>query len=298
MHTYKKTLQELNLLDRFLFAEAIEDKEIFEIILDIILGKKVTLKEHPQAERETRAEPWSRRIILNSYSMDLELTVYNAEVQNKNTHNLQKRSRLHNSMIDSRLLPTGIVDYNELNDVYIILIMPFELFGEGKYKYTFSMQCRESPGLELEDGATRIFLNIKGTDSTGVSQELIDLLRYFENTTPEFAKQASSSKIKRVQKKIDVIKMNEEIGVKYMNAWEEKILEKQESFSEGKTEGAMIKLITQIQRKQEKGQSTEQIADDLLESLDLVNEICSLITEHPGWDAERIYEEHKEKGEF
>jgi len=169
MHTYKKTLQELNLLDRFLFAEAIEDKEIFEIFLNIILGKKVTLKERPQAERETRAEPWSRRIILDSYSMDLELTVYNAEVQNKNTYNLQKRSRLHNSMIDSRLLPAGTVDYNDLNDVYIILIMPFDLFGEGKYKYTFSMQCHECPGLNLGDGATRIFLNTKGTDPTGVS---------------------------------------------------------------------------------------------------------------------------------
>jgi len=116
--------------------------------------------------------------------------------------------------------------------------------------------------------------------------------------------------IKKVQRKIDVIKMNEEIGVKYMNAWEEKVLDRQEAYNEGiaegestgiikgKTEGAMTNLIMLIQRKQKKGQSADQIAEDLLENPGLVNKICSLIAEHPAWDAERIYKEYKENGEI
>ena len=40
-----KTLQELNLLDRFLFSEVMADNEILEDVLEIILGHPVPLKE-------------------------------------------------------------------------------------------------------------------------------------------------------------------------------------------------------------------------------------------------------------
>lgn len=232
-----RELKNLNLMDRFLFAEAVEDPEIFETILEIILGKEVILKELPQSEKEKRAAVWSRQIKMDVYGIDTEDTVYNAEVQNRDTHNLPRRSRLYNSIIDSRLLLPGTVDFNELNDVYIIMIMPFDLFGEGKYKYTFRMQSEEIPGLKLADGATRIFLNTKGTDRVGVSDELIELLRYFETTTEETAKRSSSRKIRLLQEKIEQIKKNDEIGVKFMNAWEEKILDRREAFEEGKEEG-------------------------------------------------------------
>ena len=36
-----KTLKELTLLDRFLFAEAIEDPETMELILEVILGREI-----------------------------------------------------------------------------------------------------------------------------------------------------------------------------------------------------------------------------------------------------------------
>jgi len=89
--------------------------------------------------------------------------------------------------------------------------------------------------------------------------------------------------------------MNEEIGVKYMNAWEEKVLDRQEAYNKGiakgEVTGAMTKLITQIRLKQERGQNATQIAGELLETPELVNKICSLITEHPAWDAEKIYKE-------
>ena len=79
-------------------------------------------------------------------------------------------------------------------DAYVIMIMPFDLFGEGKYKYTFHMSCDEIPGLKLHDGATRIFLNTHGTDDEGVSEDLIQLLRYFEQTTEENAAAKSQPK--------------------------------------------------------------------------------------------------------
>ena len=117
------------------------------------------------------------------------------------------------------------------------MIMPFDLFGEGKYKYTFHMSCDEIPGLKLHDGATRIFLNTRGTDAEGVSEELIQLLRYFEQTTEENAAGSHSQKIENLQKRVEEIKQNEEVGIRYMNAFEEKMWERREGEMIGEKRG-------------------------------------------------------------
>ena len=99
------------------------------------------------------------------------------------------------------------------------------------------MSCDEIPGLKLHDGATRIFLNTHGTDAEGVSEELIQLLRYFEQTTEENAAGSHSQKIENLQKRVEEIKKNEEVGIRYMNAFEEKMWERREGREEGERIG-------------------------------------------------------------
>ena len=77
------------------------------------------------------------------------------------------------SVMDSSLLKSGDESFNLLNDTFNIIITPFDLFGEGRYCYTFHARCDENPSLVLEDGATRIFLNTRGTNRNEVSEELI-----------------------------------------------------------------------------------------------------------------------------
>ena len=191
-----KDLKELNLLDRFLFAEAMEDSENMRDVLEIILGK--------------------------------------------NTKNLPKRSRFYQSMIDSKLLEPGEKDFNKMNDVYIILIAPFDLFGEGKYMYTFQMTCQESFSVLLNDGATRIFLNTHGTNPEDVSPELVELLHYIENTTQEVADSCTSPRIHKMQERICSIKSSEEVSVKYMQRWEEMEMEKDKARAEGRNSIAKL----------------------------------------------------------
>ena len=93
------------------------------------------------------------------------------------------------------------------------------------------------PGLKLHDGATRIFLNTHGTDEEGVSEELIQLLRYFEQTTGENAAASHSQKIESLQKRVEEIKKNEEVGIRYMNAFEEKMWERREGEMIGEKRG-------------------------------------------------------------
>ena len=57
--------------------------------------------------------------------------IYEVEAQKENTHNLPKRSRLYQGVIDSKLLPPGVVDFNLLNEVLIVLIMPFAYLDMG-----------------------------------------------------------------------------------------------------------------------------------------------------------------------
>lgn len=232
-----KELKDLNLLDRFLFAEASEDPDIMTPILEIILGKDIVLKHLPQAEKEVRKAVWSKIVRMDVLSMDTEDALYELEVQKKNTGSLPQRSRAYNSAIDSKLLPPGEVDYGALNDVYIIMVMPFDLFGKGRYRYTFRMACEEEFALKLNDGATRIFLNTKGTNGDGVSDELIGLLAYFEKSTDATARQAASDRIREIHKNVQRIKENEEVGIRFMNAWEEKILDRREAYEEGHAEG-------------------------------------------------------------
>ena len=99
------------------------------------------------------------------------------------------------------------------------------------------MSCDKIPGLKLHDGATRIFLNTHGTDEEGVSEELIQLLRYFEQTTGENAAASHSQKIESLQKRVEEIKKNEEVGIRYMNAFEEKMWERREGEMIGEKRG-------------------------------------------------------------
>ena len=251
----KKELKDLDLLDRFLFAEAIEDPETMELILEVILGREIILNHLPQAEKEQRRFLWSKQVKLDVWAKDVDDVVYDTEVQKRNTKDLPKRSRLYNSLIDSNLLPPGTASYKPLNDVYVIIITPFDLFGKGLYKYTFNMGCQEAPGIRLEDGATRIFLNTRGKNPEGVNDELIDLLKYFEHSTGDTARNSSSRRIARLHEKISDIKSSEEIGVKFMNAWEEKLLDRQDGYEEGKRKGLAEGEEKGLETGRKKGQS-------------------------------------------
>ena len=70
MSQTKKSLQDLTLLDRFLFAEVMEDAETFENVLSIILGQDISIKGHPQSEHEKRTSPLKRQVRLDRLGYD------------------------------------------------------------------------------------------------------------------------------------------------------------------------------------------------------------------------------------
>ena len=124
------------------FSEAMVDQQNMRDVLEIILGKDVVLKHLPQTEKEARISPAYRFAKVDVWAKDTDEVVYDTEVQGTNTKNLPKRSRYYESIIDAKLLKPGERDFNKMNDIYIILIAPFDLFGKRKYMYTFEMTCK------------------------------------------------------------------------------------------------------------------------------------------------------------
>ena len=298
----KKSLQDLTLLDRFLFAEVMEDSKTFENILSIILGEDISIQGRPQSEHESRTSPLKRQVRLDVWAEDEADAVYNVEAQKENTKNLPHRSRFYQALIDSKLLDPEEVDFSNMKDCYSIIIAPFDLFGRGLYQYTFQMTCAET-GQPLEDGATRIFLNTHGKNSEDISPELKELLYYMEHTTEEIS--CSTSRLQEIKNHVNIVKSSEEIGVKYMQEWEEKILEKRkaraeglaegraeghaEGRAEGRTEGETFRFIQLIKKKIQKSKSLIQIADELEEEPTNIQSLYECVTQNINLTVEEIY---------
>ena len=94
------------------------------------------------------------------------------------------------------------------------------------------------------------FLNTRGKHPELVSPELIELLKYMEHSTDEVSEQCKSERIQKMHRRVCRIKASEKTEVKYMQAWEEKLLERQKEKRE-------------LLRKMNHKMSIEEIADVL-----------------------------------
>lgn len=76
--------------------------------------------------------------------------------------------------------------------------------------------------------------------------------------------------------------------MKYMQFWEEKVLERREGMKDGEKIGKALMLISQIRKKQQKGLGAEAIADALEEDTAYVERILQVLTKHPELTDEEI----------
>ena len=54
-----------------------------------------------------------------------------------------------------------------------------------------------------------------------------------EKSTEETAEHCKSEKVRELYQKISRLKKNKQVEAKFMQAWEEKVLERQEAYAEG-----------------------------------------------------------------
>jgi len=133
-------------------------------------------------------------------------TAVDIEMQVLNTGNLPKRMRYYGSMADVQMLEKGTV-YDELMESYVIMICPFDLFGEGRHVYTFKSLCKEDP--ELEDGTFKLVLNAEGT-MDDVSPKLKAFLDYMAG------KAVDDEYVKKLDEAVKMARLNKKWRTEYM----------------------------------------------------------------------------------
>ena len=297
-----KTLDELNLLDNFLFQEMVsrgKDGERFcQILLSTILGKKVK-NVHIIGQRHLQGQSTSAHgICMDAYieaseldadsdvieNIDIKTNIYDIEPNTYQTKNEAKRSRYYHSLIDTKILKSGL-DYHKLKDVMLIMIMPYDPFGKKRMVYTIQSHCVEEPSMPYDDGRKTVFLYTKGNLENG-SKDLQNMLHYLQETK---STNVCNSDLQEIHDMVTAIRKDEEVGVNYMQSWEKEMILKEEGIMEGirigeergiqigEERGIQIgeqQLLTQlIQKKISKNIPLEQIAAELEEDIDVIRPI-------------------------
>ncbi|MDO4353175.1 MAG: Rpn family recombination-promoting nuclease/putative transposase [Clostridia bacterium] len=281
-----KKLQDLNLMDRFLFSEVIESAEAYKIILEIILEREINFKGEPVAENEKRKELLGKIARLDVCAIGDDDRVYNAEVQKENENNMHKRMRYYGALMTSKLLPEGTIDYNRLSDLCMIVIAGFDMGGEGKYRYTVRRMYEGYPDKEVYDGEVILYLNTKGKDTAGVSNELIAMLEYFEETTDDKALSSGYERIIRLNEIVSSIKANDEIGVKYMNAYEERMHDIQEAREQGEKTGEERGRTEGLEAGIAQGEASKAL--EMAKAMKVDNEPVEKIVKYTGLPKEKV----------
>ena len=250
---YFRPLEELNLMDNFLFQTIVtqgEDGEEFcRILLSTFLGKSIRNVRVVAQQSILGFDTNRHGIRMDAYVENIpdeeELPgcdmadakiipdIYDIEPNNdyeKDT--LPKRMRYYHGLIDTKHLNAG-VDYEQLPRVSIIVILPYDPFGQKRMVYTIKNQCVEDPSVSYEDGAKKIFLYTKGTEGNP-SQSLRDMLKYMEDTRLE---NVTNEDIHRIHEFVEKAKHRKEVGINYMKMWEERRLIQREALAEGRAEG-------------------------------------------------------------
>ena len=241
----KKQLKELTLKDNFMFGAVMMEEENCKRFLELALGFPIERVEVSK-EKSIVYHPEYKGVRLDVYGKNEHNTRYNVEMQVAKKAELGKRVRYYHGQIDMELLLSGS-DYTELPEVYVIFICDFDPFGKKKYRYTFTKQCEEEPGAQLQEGCKSIFLSTRGENDREVPGELVSFLNFVKADLSESETDFEDDFVEKLQNTIRRIKSNREMEERFM-IFEEMLRDeraegKAEGIAEGKTEAVLEMLL-------------------------------------------------------
>lgn len=228
----RKTLQELTFKDNFMFAAVMMDEENAKGVLERALDIEIDHLEISY-EKSIVYNPEYKGIRLDVYLKDDKNTHFDVEMQVANKA-IIKRSRYYHSQMDMELLGTGI-DYEKLPETYVIFICDFDPIGLEKYKYTICHTIQEDKEYPYSDGSHTVFLSTIGENKNEVSKSLVQFLKYAGANLEESKQNYADEFVSRLQKSVEKIKFDREMGRRYM-LFEELM---KDEYNAGKLEGKL-----------------------------------------------------------
>ena len=242
MQDLAKKFENLTIQSYFIFKKVMSRKRICIHLLEELLQIKIADINYIEAEKSLEPDYTSRGIRLDIIVEDDKNTHYNLEMQvknNKNPHTkafvLPKRSRYYQALLDIDLLQQG-QEYDLLPPTYVIFICVFDFFAKGNYVYTFKKRCLENLELELQDEATTMLLNTKGTHGD-ISKDIKSFYDYVNNhiVTTDFTKQ--------IDDEISYLKLDTKVRREFMLMEARLLDERREGEAVGIAKGKEIGLI-------------------------------------------------------
>ena len=257
---------ELNLSDFALFLSVMKNKEAYECVLSIIMEEEDLKLAEVKVEQVVLNKTGKRAIRLDAWALEQNKSrQFMTEMQNDTKNDdVRKRSRYYQGLLDSPILKSGKgTKYKELPSTVIIFITQDDIWGKDVAKYTFTEQCKEIPGLELEDGTQKVFLNMSSKNGT---PELISLLQYMKETklsNPEII--VRDDRILKLDEIVTEVKQSEEWEAVQMNILEIGV---QKGREEGREEGITALILDNLEEKIE----TDRIIQKLEKHFGLTKE--------------------------
>ena len=233
MQNERKKLEELNLLDDFLFNAMMTYPEMGERftrkILKLLFNKEFrNLKVIAQKSygglntdlRGARLDVYVESDDSAEIDASEDVSIYDLEPDKNDKAKyiaaFPQRIRFYHAIIDSRSLKSG-EDFGKLKRVYVIFICNYDPFSYDRVKYTIRNMCVEEPEMPYDDGAQTTVLYTKGTKDDDIFEELRQFLNYMENTTQT---NAVNDTLKDIQKMVDIVKRDGEVSLSYMKGFE------------------------------------------------------------------------------
>lgn len=247
----KKKLEELNVLDDFLFG-TLASHPVYSEPFARILVKTILNRDMKIVKIVPQMQYYGKNTNLHGARLDVYIeeeddtaegnfhlgSMYDIEPDHTRNREdrqaLPRRVRFYRSVIDNRNLQSG-ADYSQLKNVIIIILTSYDPFGYDRRMYTVRNTCLEEPSLQYDDGAINLFLYTRGKRGT-VSQGLKELLYYLEHSD---WKNAVNDSLKEIQTMVDNVKQDEEVAIVFTHALERWYAEmlKYDSWEEGKELG-------------------------------------------------------------
>lgn len=273
----KRRLEDLNLLDDFLFGTMVSYPEVGEAfvreVLQIIFRKKfgqltiVPQKVYLGSDTDmqgARLDVYLEEKISGEDELEAA-TVYDMEPDKndrlENRKSLPKRTRFYHAKIDAASLNSG-ENYKQLKNVVVIMITPYDPFNKDYMVYTVKNMCEELPDMPYDDGTRTLYLYTKGKKGTP-SQELRQLLQYMENTTEENAK---NNTLLGIHQMVNRVKRDKGVSLEYM-----KIFEREQMLREEGREEERVNTEREKQRADQLADEVNKLREELFQLKEELN---------------------------
>lgn len=287
----QKEIGQINLSDFALFLSVMKDKSAHESVLSIILSEPDLHLEKVRVEEVVLNKSGKRAIRLDAWALSKDNRQFATEMQNDtDKDDVRKRSRFYQGLLDTPILKSGKqTRYKNPPSTVVTFITQEDIFHRDQAKYTFTERCVEYPDLELEDGTTKIFLNMSSKNG---NPELISLLQYMKDTRKDNPNIICWDKrFRQIEKTVNEVKESEEWEAVEMSILSIGLERGQEI---GQKIGESVAVIRLVVIKMKKGATPDQIADILEMDVNEVQKICEIAKHYaPEYDVWKISEDYR-----